>query len=93
MIIKKRIFLLVLVTLVASTCANLTQCETDCLSNFYQCFNACADITKCDGCIAYKSQCFRTCQQSNTTRKRRDVYDAPLKITDIQGMKKYLNLQ
>ena len=93
MMFQKRIFLLVLVTLVAYTCANLTPCDTKCLSHFYQCFDSCTVVELCDTCIAYKSQCLQNCGQSNNTRKRRDVNDAPSKITDIQGMKKYLNLQ
>ena len=93
MIFQKGIFLLVLVTLLPSTYANLTQCNTDCLANFYQCFDSCTTVEQCNGCISYKSQCLSNCQQGNATRKRRAVYDGPSKITDLQGLKKYLNLQ
>ncbi|CAB4037903.1 Hypothetical predicted protein [Paramuricea clavata] len=88
---QKRIALFVVVTLVASTCANyLTSCDSTCLSEFYKCFGKCKVAKTCTLCVDYKITCLNNCQ---ATRKRREVYDAPAKITDIQGLKKYLNLQ
>lgn len=75
---------------------NVSACDSVCISDFYKCFYTCGDETHCRQCVDYQKTCLQKCNASNQStgsRKRREVYDAPAKITDVQGLKRYLNLQ
>ena len=95
---ESRTAAIVLLILMTSTWArgNVSPCDTVCVSDFYKCFNACVGETLCEQCVEYQKVCLQNCHatnQSNGSRKRREVYVAPAKITDVQGLKRYLNLQ
>ena len=85
------IFLLILMT---STWArgNVTICGSSCLARFYQCITTCSSPEHCTQCVDYQKACLKKCSETNGSRKRREIYIAPAKITDVQGLKRYLNL-